>query len=364
MYTWPDGSKRSYAYQTFPLNTTIDITPAAITTGSTDTCLLQGIAYDKNRPGTIYVCNGPFVSGGGLYKTTNGGQTWVNISSGLFDNPLHIYINPLNSDQLYATASVRGSGQGIWKSSNAGVSWTRITSLETQAAIDGASNCHDVYDLGVSPSDWNNIIATFHTGWGGSFGTASGAYKSADGGATWTIVPPVWTGTGHAIQRLEYPSGSIGNANTWMVGTQDNSDSGTGLFRTTDNGSNFTRVSTVPITHGGQRGHYANDSYLYMAGLTTQRTTFASNGAVWTTATTDNSYVIKGDRQATETLLTSKDFMSPAETIKKSTNGTTFTDYYATTYATGAFDIDFDETGKIAFLSVLSVGVLARRNYT
>jgi len=96
-----------------------EITPPTVTTGAAETCIGQGIAIDRKAPSTIYWGTTPFTDAlGGLFKTTDGGSTWSRIAkitpawqgaSDHLDMPLHIEIDPKDSNHLYAGDGVRGT---------------------------------------------------------------------------------------------------------------------------------------------------------------------------------------------------------------------------------------------------------------
>jgi hypothetical protein len=83
-----------------------------------------------------------------------------------------------------------GSFAGVWKSDNAGQTWSQLTwaqqELTVQAEIPGALNAPHIFDLAASPADPNVVLASaldsqFSDG-------RDGIYRSADGGANWTLV--------------------------------------------------------------------------------------------------------------------------------------------------------------------------------
>ena len=125
---------------------------------------------------TIWFYNTTTYEGNGLYKSTNGGDTWTQITNGfgIQTQFSDIEVNPGNSNVLLASL---GSGnwnlsvptnQGIWRSSNAGVTWTRTL------------NVQNAFDVAFHPS--NSLLA--YAACGNKVST-SGFYRSTDGGATW-----------------------------------------------------------------------------------------------------------------------------------------------------------------------------------
>ena len=105
----------------------------------------------------------------GVFKSTNGGASWITINSGLTDLSIRsLVIDPTNSQTLYVGTSTGG----INKTTNAGESWSAINN--------GLTNSYSlkVTSLAIDPINNQIIYAA----------TMNGAYKSVNGGATWTVV--------------------------------------------------------------------------------------------------------------------------------------------------------------------------------
>ena len=113
-----------------------DITPAdhVALKGTAQTMIAQGIALDPCQPTTIYWCTTPFdTSKGGLFKSTDAGATWRRIGkvtpdySGIdhLDEPLHVRVDPKDSQHLYVGDGVRGGTQGFWVSHDGGETFAK-----------------------------------------------------------------------------------------------------------------------------------------------------------------------------------------------------------------------------------------------
>ena len=128
--------------------------------GSGGAC--TGLAIDPNNANTVYACFSAFANF--LYRTTDGGVTWTNLSVGLPGAPLHsIVIAPFNSSYVYV-----GSDLGVFGSADRGVSWS--------PANEGPANVQ-VLNLG-----WvrNYLLAASH---------GRGAYRIALGPPTVVFTP-------------------------------------------------------------------------------------------------------------------------------------------------------------------------------
>ncbi len=124
---------------------------------------------------------------GGIWKTTNAGRRWVNLTQELpnlgtnalamsEDNPDVIYAG---TGEPFAGGEVDGSG--MFKSSDGGGTWSQV--------IDPSDfpNARNITRIIVDPDDADVVLATGQsTIFAG--GNTSGVFKSTDGGSTWTEV--------------------------------------------------------------------------------------------------------------------------------------------------------------------------------
>ena len=110
------------------------------------------------RTNTLYA--GTF--GGGIFKSFNGGASWMTINSGLINKAVSaLVIDPQNSNIVYA-----GTQDGVFKSVDGGGSW--------RAANTGLGS-RTIFSLAVDHTTSNTLYV----------GTADGVSKSLNGGTTW-----------------------------------------------------------------------------------------------------------------------------------------------------------------------------------
>jgi photosystem II stability/assembly factor-like uncharacterized protein len=143
------------------------------------------LAFDPANPDVVYAClweqrQGPWENGawagtgGGIFKSTDGGRTWQPLKGGLPEEGIvqaDIAVAPSNPKRLYATvASPRAVG--IFRSDDAGETWTRITTDPRPAARIGGG---DLPVPEVHPKNPDIVIIASTVSW-----------KSVDGGRTWT----------------------------------------------------------------------------------------------------------------------------------------------------------------------------------
>lgn len=124
------------------------------------------IAISYTSTDTVYVGTAPYVSSGHIFRTTNAGTSWTNITGPLPDRyPLDLATDPTNSRIVYAAFGGFGSGH-IFKSTDAGGSWNDITN--TLPDIPATA-------LLVDPQNSSVVYV----------GTDVGVFVSTNGGASW-----------------------------------------------------------------------------------------------------------------------------------------------------------------------------------
>jgi MYXO-CTERM domain-containing protein len=337
-----------------------EITPSQVTAGNLDTCLGQGIQFDTQNPSTIYWGSTPYqAANGGLFKSTDSGETWNRVASitpawdgasDYLDMPLHVRIDPWDSNHLYAGDGVRGSSNGFFVSTDGGETFVTPPGFGealTEAGIDN----RDIYDVATDPVNFDHLLISFHYRWGWTetkWNANSGVMESTDGGESWIVHEPVdgW-GSGHAIKFLYNPELGLGDSNTWLIGTQGN-----GYWRTTNAGGDWEQVSTVNISHGGGTIYWTADGTLYASGETTIRST--DNGATWSTAWGGSSWAVHGDG---ETLYSGRTFGGNELVVSPETDGLNWTGIAG--IADGPYEMAYDTTNGIIYSSNWSSGVFA-----
>ena len=91
--------------------------------------------FDPIEKNVIYVCSGldDTGGGGGIFKSTDGGETWTSCNNGipLTDNWIHdLAINPLNHKQLFAVGN-----KSLYKSTNQGTDWLKVNGINAIGII-------------------------------------------------------------------------------------------------------------------------------------------------------------------------------------------------------------------------------------
>ena len=182
-------------------------------------------------------------AGGGVWKTEDGGQTYENISDGYFGGSIgSVAVAKSDPNVLYVgggEVTVRGnvsSGYGIWKTVDAGKTWS----------FSGLPKSRHVPRIVIDPNDHNIVYAAVL---GNIYKPTQerGVYKSIDGGKSWKKVLFSNANAG-AVELVMDPSNSrVLYAATWRVNrtpySLNSGGEGSALWKSTDQGENWTEVS-------------------------------------------------------------------------------------------------------------------------
>ena len=206
---------------------------------------IGAVAVSESNPDIVYVgtgespIRGNVSHGDGVFKSTDAGKTWKYV--GLTDTRQigRVRINPKNPDIVYVSAlgHVWGpnSERGVFKTVDGGKSWRKVLFRGDSAGA---------FDLVLDPANPDVIYATiwhaYRTPWKlVSGGSQSGIFKSTDGGETWTDI----------TRNPGLPAGVIGKvgiaaspAKAGRLWALIEADSG-GVFRSDDAGATWTRTN-------------------------------------------------------------------------------------------------------------------------
>lgn len=183
-------------------------------------------------------------TGGGVWRTTDGGITWRNISDGFLKTGSVGAIAVAESDPnvIYVgmgEAPIRGNvshGDGVYKSTDAGKTWTNVGLADTQ----------QIARVRVHPRnpDVVYVAAQGHV-WGPN--PDRGIFRTLDGGRTWAKVLYVDDRTGASDLAMDATNPRILYAAFWQVHrkpwTIDSGGPGSGLYRSTDAGDTWKKLT-------------------------------------------------------------------------------------------------------------------------
>jgi len=183
-------------------------------------------------------------TGGGVWKTEDGGSTWKNISDGFFGGSIGaIAVSTYDPNVIYVgggEVTVRGnvsSGYGMYKSVDAGKTWEEI----------GLKNSRHIPRIRIDPKN-PDIVYVAVLGDLYKSSNERGVYKSTNGGKTWNNILFANKDAG-AVDLIIDPNNSrVLYASTWNVRrtpySLSSGGAGSSLWKSTDAGANWKEISS------------------------------------------------------------------------------------------------------------------------
>jgi photosystem II stability/assembly factor-like uncharacterized protein len=194
-------------------------------------------------------------TGGGVWKTTDGGANWKNITDKYFGGTIGaVAVAPGDESVLYVGEgenTLRGNVSeglgGIWRSNDGGRSWKNLGLKETRHIV----------RIIIDPQNPNNVwVAAM----GHLFGPNNdrGVYKTTDGGKTWRKMLFVNNDTGCSDLVMEPGNPSVLYAGMWRMRRtpygMDSGGEGSGLYKSTDGGETWKNLTAKKGLPGGTWG--------------------------------------------------------------------------------------------------------------
>ena len=239
------------------------------------------------RPNEYYMG----ATGGGVWKTTDGGTTWQPVTDGHISSSSvgAVAVAPSNPDVVYigtGEADIRGNiiqGDGAYKSIDAGKTWTKIGLAETQ----------NISRIRVHPTNPDLVyVAAF--GHHAAPNPDRGVFRSKDGGQTWEKILFRDNRTGAVEIVLDPNNAQVIYAALWEAyrnsWEMSSGGPGSGLFKSTDGGDHWTEISRNPGLPKAMLGKIglsvsgADSNRLYVQMEAEDGGFFSTNdaGATWT----------------------------------------------------------------------------------
>jgi len=184
-------------------------------------------------------------TGGGVWKTTNAGRTWDNVSDDQFNVGTigAIAVAPSDPNVVYVgtgESPIRGvttsHGDGVYRSSDAGKTWRHV----------GLEPTRQISALVVHPQDPDTAwVAAQGNPWGPN--RERGIFKTGDGGQTWRHVLEVDDRTGASDLVIDPTNPRILYAGMWHHGRTpwfiQSGDVSGGVFKSTDGGETWEELT-------------------------------------------------------------------------------------------------------------------------
>ena len=193
------------------------------------------------HPSTFYMGS----TGGGVWKTTDNGQHWNNISDGFFKTGTVGALAVSESDpnvvvvgmgEHAARGVMTSMGDGVYKSNDAGATWSHI----------GLDYSRHIANIEIHPTNPDIFYVAVQ---GAQFAPSKerGIYKTVDGGATWEKVLYVNETTGAASLSMDRNNPRILYAALWeherKPWQMQSGEKHSGLYKSTDGGTNWTKMT-------------------------------------------------------------------------------------------------------------------------
>ncbi len=235
---------------------------------------LKDAELKPNTPNTVYA------SGTELYKSTNFGASWTQVTSGLPTSNVSriaLAVTPGNANYVYAVIGKASNESflGFYKSSNSASSFT--TQYDDTDSINILGYDLDGQDKTAGQAFYDLVIAANPTNPDNVTVSSINQWQTNDGGYTWDIISH-WTGDGgkptvHSdFHEITYQPGS---STTLYAGSDG------GIWRSRDNGVNWTDISNnLNISQINKFGISQSDSTLINAGMQDNGTNFKT-GTDW-----------------------------------------------------------------------------------
>ncbi len=237
-------------------------------------------------------------TGGGVWKTTDGGSNWKNISDKYFGSTIGaVAVAPSDENVIYVGEgenTMRGNVSeglsGVWKSDDGGRTWKNM----------GLKDGRHIIRLVIHPRNPDIVWASVM---GHLFGPneTRGVYKTTDGGKNWRRVLYVNNQTGASDLVMEAGNPEVFYAGTWRVirtpYSLESGGEGSGLWKSTDGGETWKNISAKKGLPKGVWGIVgvavapSNPDKVYTILENANGGMFASNdgGETWVLTSSDNN---------------------------------------------------------------------------
>jgi len=201
------------------------------------------VAADMQRSQVFYFGS----TGGGVWKTSDGGIYWENISDGFFKRASvgALAVAPSDPNVLYAgmgETTIRGNvshGDGVYRSSDGGKTWTHM----------GLEDTRHIGKLRIHPQN-PDLVYVAALGHAHGPNNARGIYRSRDGGKNWEHILFRGEDVGAHDLAMDPHNPRILYAACWRARrlpyTLQSGGEGCGLFKSNDGGDSWTEITRRP----------------------------------------------------------------------------------------------------------------------
>ena len=232
-----------------------------VSDGHFETGSIGAIAVSDSDPNVIYVgtgqgtIRGNVAIGVGVYKSVDGGKTWVHSGLRNAGQIQEILIHPKNENLVYAAAIgnafVPNEDRGLFRSKDGGKTWEKVLYISSKTGI---------VDISMNPENPRILYAAAWTGQRKPWTIVSGSeesalYKSVDGGDTWKkLAGGLPEGL---VGKIGVAVSPVNPNRVWAI-VEAPED---GLFRSEDAGETWKRLETDQKRRLWQRAWYYQHIY-------------------------------------------------------------------------------------------------------
>ncbi|MFZ9588643.1 MAG: VPS10 domain-containing protein [Chitinophagaceae bacterium] len=218
-----------------------------ISDGYFKTGSVGAVAVAESDPNVVYVGMGEHAPrgvmtsyGDGVYRSNDAGKTWQHLGLEMTRHIANVVIHPNNSEVVYVAAQGALNGpskeRGIYKSDDGGKTWKNVL------YVDENSGCAD---LNMDPNNPRILYAAMwdhrRLPWAvQSGGKGSGLYKSTDGGETWFKIQ---NGLPNELGKMSVSVSKANSNKVYALVESDTEKEQGGLFVSNDAGDSWNRVS-------------------------------------------------------------------------------------------------------------------------
>ena len=218
-----------------------------VSDGYFNSAAVGAIVVSESDPNVIYAgagehtIRGDVSYGDGVYKSTDGGKTWINVGLEETRHIAKIRIHPQNPDLVYVAALGHAFGpneeRGLFRSKDGGQTWEQVLYRDEKAGA---------IDLSMDPTNPRVLYATFwetvRNFWSlSSGGPGSGIFKSTDGGDSWSEIthnPGLPDGL---LGRMGIAVSPANSSRVWAV--IEARDERGGVYRSDDGGATWQQLT-------------------------------------------------------------------------------------------------------------------------
>ncbi|HVM11767.1 MAG TPA: glycosyl hydrolase [Actinomycetota bacterium] len=184
--------------------------------------------------------------GTGMYRSKDGGATWQQTGLPTSGRIAHVVVDPTDPKRVFVAASgnlfVPGGERGIYRSLDGGDTWTRVLAGDNPTT--GGSF------LAIDPKDPNNVLAGMwdhrrfptHRRYAGP---GSGVYRSTDGGSTWARVTLPGAPAPEQVGRIGVAFAPSDPSRAYAIIANNLAGNGVGLWRSNDGGATWTKTAAA-----------------------------------------------------------------------------------------------------------------------